>query len=188
MRKLKMFNRITLDGFFAGPKGEIDWFVHDPKVDAANREIIQADTVLFGSTTFTLFKNTWPPFANDPNAPELMRMTAQKLNEMRKIVFSRSLKEPDWENTELHDSNLVEKVKQLKTGEGADIVIFGSGTIVQQLANEDLIDEYLFCMTPCVLGEGKPLFKNVKQLKLELSSSKSFESGNALLHYKRKAE
>nr|WP_244527529.1 dihydrofolate reductase family protein [Lihuaxuella thermophila] len=73
-------------------------------------------------------------------------------------------------------------MRQLKNGEGADILIFGSGTIVQQLANEGLIDEYLFILTPVVAGEGKPLFKDVKQFPLTLLGAKAFKSGNVLLH------
>src|SRR3990172_9106801 len=96
---------------------------------------------------------------------------------------SKTMKEVTWENSKLLHGNLIEEVKKLKQGSGASIVIFGSGTIVQQLSNEGLIDEYVLTVTPVVLGTGKPLFKDVKKLDLKLLGTRSFNSGNVLLRY-----
>ena len=184
MREVVMLNRVSIDGFFAGPNGEIDWFIHDPEVDKAAHKRGQADTVLFGRTTYQLFESIWPKIAADPKAPEEARNTAKELAQMTKIVFSKTLKEATWENSKLVRGNLAEEVRRLKQKEGPGIIIFGSGTIVQQLTNEGLIDEYLFVVTPVILGAGKSLFAGAKKLNLELSETKNFESGNVLLHYR----
>jgi dihydrofolate reductase len=184
MRKVIMLNRISLDGFFAGPKGEIDWFVHDPEVDKAAHEMMQPDTLLLGKVTYQLFESYWPHVATDPNAPKEARILANELHQMTKVVFSKTLEEVTWENTKLVKGDITKEVKELKQGKGADITIFGSGTIVQQLANEGLIDEYLIVVTPVVLGTGKPLFKDVKKHTLQLLETRDFNSGNVLLHYR----
>jgi dihydrofolate reductase len=183
MRKVIMLNRISLDAFFAGPNGEIDWFIHDPEVDKAAHELMQPDTLLLGRVTYQMFESYWPHVATDPNAPAGARTLANELNEMTKVVFSKTLPEVTWENSKLVKGDITKKVSQLKQGEGPDIAIFGSGTIVQQLADEGLIDEYLMAVTPVILGAGKPLFKNVKKIRLELLETRNFKSGNVLLHY-----
>jgi dihydrofolate reductase len=185
MRKVIMLNRVSLDGFFAGPNGEIyDWFISDPEVDKAAHEMAQADTILFGRVTYQLFESVWPKVADDPNAPKEARITANEVNKMTKVVFSNTLKEVTWENSKLFKGNLAEEVRKLKQGNGPDILIFGSGTIVKQLADEGLLDEYLFVLTPVILGAGKSLFKDVKKFNLELLEARDFNSGNVLLHYK----
>lgn len=183
MRKVIMFNRISIDGFFAGPQGEIDWFVHDPEVDKATHEMMQPDTLLLGRVTYQMFESYWPHVATDPNAPEGARTLANELNQMTKVVFSKTLEEVTWENTKLVKGDITKEVSKLKQGEGPDITIFGSGTIVQQLADEGLIDEYLIAVTPIVLGTGKQLFKDVKKFNLKLLETRNFKSGNVLLHY-----
>ena len=180
-----MLNRVSLDGFFAGPNGEIyDWFIPDPEVDKAAHEMAQADTILFGRVTYQLFESVWPKVAVDPNAPKEARITADEVNQMTKVVFSTTLKEVTWEHSILFKGNLAEEVRKLKQGNGPDILIFGSGTIVDQLANEGLLDEYLLVVTPVVLGAGKPLFQDVKKFNLELLEARDFHSGNVLLHYR----
>jgi dihydrofolate reductase len=183
MRKIEMLNRVSLDGFFAGPKGEIDWFIHDPEVEKAAHEMMNPDTLLLGRVTYQMFESYWPSVGKDPNAPQDARRTANELNQMTKVVFSRTLKEVTWENTKLAKEDLAEEVKKLKQGEGPDITIFGSGTIVQQLARKGLIDEYLLTVTPVVLGAGKPLFKDLNRFSLKLLETRNFTSGNVMLHY-----
>jgi dihydrofolate reductase len=103
---------------------------------------------------------------------------------MTKIVFSKTLTEVTWENSKLVKGNVTEEVRRLKQGKGSGITIFGSGTIVQQLTSEGLIDDYWFIATPVVLGTGKPLFAGVRKLDLELLDTRNFKSGNVVLHYK----
>lgn len=187
MRKVIMFNRISMDGFFAGPNGEShEWFIQDQQVDKAAHEMMEPDTVLFGRVTYQLFEGHWPKMAKDPNAPKEAKATADELNKMNKLVFSKTLKEVHWENTRLISGNLAEEVKKLKQSEGGDIVIFGSGTIVQQLTDERLIDEYLFVLTPVILGEGKSFFEDVEKLGLNLLETRNFKTGNVMLHYEAK--
>ena len=102
---------------------------------------------------------------------------------MNKVVFSRTREEAPWENSSLLHGNLIEEVEALKRGEGTSILIFGSGTIVQQLTDAGLIDEYFIAVTPVVLGKGKQLFSDVQKRNLQLKESRQFESGNVLLRY-----
>lgn len=186
MRKIIMFNRVTLDGFFAGAHDEIDWFVVDLEVDKALHEMMNPDTILFGSKTYEMFESYWPHVAENPAAHEGELMMAKELAQMTKMVFSKQLKHSTWENSNFFNGGLIEEAKKVKQGDGGDIVIFGSGTIVQQLANQDLIDEYFFVVTPVVLGKGKLLFDGVKHSSFSLVDTKVFaKSGNVLLHYKK---
>jgi dihydrofolate reductase len=183
MRKIIMLNRVSIDGFFAGPHGEIDWFLHDPEVDKAAHEMMRPDTLLLGRVTYQMFDSYWPQVAKDPNASQGDRQTASELAQMTKVVFSKTLSEVTWENTRLIKGDVTQAVKKLKQGSGPDITVFGSGSIVQQLANEGLMDGYLVIVTPVVLGAGKPLFKDVKNMNLTLVEARNFKSGNVLLHY-----
>ena len=186
MRKVVVSNWVSTDGFFAGPNGEIDWIVQDPGVNQATHELMNPDTLLAGRLSYQGFESFWPKVAKDPNAPKEMRKIADEMTQMIKVVFSRTLKEVTWENSKLINGNVIEEVQKLKEGNGADLVIFGSGTIVQQLASEGLIDEYLLAVCPVVLGTGKLLFKDVKKHGLELLEARNFSSGNVLLRYQTK--
>ncbi len=192
MRRIVMMNWISVDGYFAGPHGEIDWIVRDPQVDKALHESRSdappsgsagSGTMLLGNTTYTMFENSWPQIARDPNAPEELHKLAEEVIGMTKIVFSKSRKEVSWENSKLLRGNLEGEVEQLKRGEGSPILIFGSGTIVQQLTAVGLIDEYFIAVTPVILGKGKPLFGEVQKRNLRLREAQSFKSGNVLLRY-----
>jgi dihydrofolate reductase len=186
-----MINWVSVDGFFAGPNGEIDWMIRDPEVDKAlhgarpgEADSRGSDTMLLGNVTYTLFENSWPQIAKDPNAPKELHKLADEVIGMTKIVFSRTRKEVLWENSKLFHENLLEETKKLKRTEGSDIIVFGSGTIVQQLTSAKLIDEYLIVVTPVVLGKGKSLFGDVEKLNLHLAETGPFKSGNILLRYK----
>lgn len=192
MRRIVMFNWVSIDGYFAGLNGEIDWIIRDPEVDQALRESdtnnAQAesggsDTMLLGNATYTMFENSWPQIASDPNAPEAMHKMADEVNHMTKVVFSRTRKEAPWQNSRLLHGNLIEEVEKLKREEGTPILIFGSGTIVQQLTDAGLIDEYFIAVTPVILGKGKPLFGDTQKRNLQLKEARQFQSGNVLLRY-----
>jgi dihydrofolate reductase len=184
MRKVVMLNRISIDGFYAGPNGEIDWFVADPEVDQAAHEMMRPDTILFGRVTYQMFESFWPTVLANAEAPEGARVMANELDQMTKVLFSKTIKEVSWKNSRLVKDDLIQEVKKLRQEKGPDITLFGSGSIVQQLASEALIDEYLIIVTPVILGTGKLLFKDVKNFNLELLKSRDFSSGNVLLHYK----
>lgn len=190
MRKIIMLNRISLDGYFASPNEEtwgMDWFVFDPEVDKAAHALGEPGAptplLLMGGNTFRGFERSWVPHLTNPSAPLHLKAVAEELTQMTKLVFSKSIKEVTWENTRLYHGNLLEEIKNLKKTKGADIMIMGSGSIIQQLAAENLIDEYAIILSPVVSGGGKLLFKDIHQFKLKLLSAQSFDSGNLLLHY-----
>jgi len=178
-----MMNTVSIDGFFAGPNGELDWPIRDPEVEKALHGSGAGGTALFGRVTYQLFESVWPRMGADPNAPEEARRTARQLDEMTKVVFSHTLDKVTWVNSQLVKGDLVQEVKKLKQGNGLSMIIFGSGTIVQQLTAAGLIDDYLFIVTPVVLGAGKSMFAGVKR-NLVLVDTKAFSSGNVILHYK----
>ncbi len=182
MRKIIVFDNISVDGFFAGPNGELhEWAVQDFEVSRAAQKGSNVDAALFGRVTYQMFESFWPKVPEDPDAPEDMKKMAESLRKMDKVVFSKTLKAVSWENARLARRDAVEEARSMKQGEGKDIIIFGSGTIVHQLAGAGLIDEYMLVVSPVVLGAGKPLFKS--PVKLKLLSSRSFRSGIVLLRY-----
>ncbi len=183
MRRIVVFNRITLDGFYAGPNGEIDWFIPDPELDKAVHAGASADTLLAGRITYQLFESVWPRMADDPDAPKEMRATARELTAMLKVVFTNTLEHTAWENTRLVRGDVVKEAGRLKQGDGSDILIFGSGTIIRPLTSASLIDDYFLAVTPVVLGMGKQMFQDTQRRRLKLVGSQSFRSGNVLLHY-----
>ena len=195
MRRIVMFNRVTADGYFAGPDGNLDWVVPDKQID---RSAIEAagrfDTVLFGRRTYELFVAFWPHTIDDsstsPNphdsgrlSPE-MRYMAVFLNEATKLVFSKTLKEVTWKNSRLLHEFDPRKIKAMKSETGKDMIIFGSGSIVTRLTQHRLIDEYQFVVSPILLGTGRPLLGGVSaNLALDLQEAKNCPSGNVLLRY-----
>ena len=183
MRKVIVFNRVSIDGYFAGPNGEIDWFVHDPEVDKAAHARMHPDTVLFGRVTYRMFEGYWPGVGKNANATREERALSDELDQMTKVVFSNTLKEVTWVNSRLIKGDVPGEVRKLKQGDGPDMVIFGSGTIVEQLTREGLIDEYMIVVTPVILGAGRPLFGSLDRINLNLLEARSFPSKNVLLHY-----
>lgn len=184
MRKIIVFNLISIDGFFAGSDGNIDWHNVDDEFNTfAIEQTKTFGTILFGKTTYKLFEVYWPAALADPATSSDDRQIAQTIEDIEKIVFSKSIQDVSWKNTKLlHDVD-PEEIKHWKESEGQDMAIFGSGTIVQQLANLGLIDEYRLLVNPVILGEGKPLFKNVHKLDLKLINTRTFGNGNVLLTY-----
>ena len=181
MRKLIVSNLITLDGFFAGPNGEIDWHNVDEEFNEyATRMLNNAGTLLFGRVTYDLMANYWPTedgVADDPIIAEMM-------NNLPKVVFSRTMEKAEWNNTSLIKENIAQEIAEMKKQAGQDLVILGSGTIVQQLTKIGLIDEFRLIVNPIILGAGKTLFKDVdKKINLKLLETRTFKSGNVLLCY-----
>ena len=184
MRKIVMFNLISLDGYFAGEDGNIDWHMVDDEFNEfAINQTSEFRGIIFGRTTYELFESFWPVALKDPKTSPEDRKIAQMIDDVWKIVFSKSLKQASWKNTKLYHEIDPKEVKKWKQYDGKDIAIFGSGTIVQQFANLGLIDEYRILFNPVILGKGKPLFKDVKQQNLKLVSTRSFKNGNVLLTY-----
>lgn len=184
MRKIIVFNLLSLDGYFAGVDGNIDWHnVDDEFNDFAVTQTKTFGTIIFGKTTYKMFEEYWPVALKDPTTSSDDRQIAQTINNIEKIVFSKSIEKVEWNNTKLlHEIN-PEEINKWKEMDGAPMVIFGSGTIVQQMTELGLIDEYRIMINPVILGEGKSMFEKVPMQKLKLADTKIFKSGNVLLTY-----
>lgn len=181
MRKIIVSNYITIDGFFAGPNGELDWFVWDDEMAKFSIDQLKTmDTILLGRVTYQLFADYWPT----PAAYRENPIIAPVMNDLPKIVFSRTLDRVEWNNSRLVKDNIAEEIAQLKQQPGKDMVIFGSGSIVSAFAKLGMIDVYRLIVNPVVLGRGKLLFKGLDDnLKLKLLDAKAFSNGNVLLCY-----
>lgn len=151
MSRLSVFNLVTLDGYFAGPGGDISWHNVDPEFqELANEASNSGNRLLFGRVTYELMAAYWPT----PEAIKDDPVVARGMNSAEKIVFSRTLKNVDWNNTRLVTDDMLAEVRRLKQGSGKDLTILGSGSIVAQLAQEGLIDEFEILLNPVVLGQG----------------------------------
>lgn len=172
---------ISLDGFFEGPNHEIDWHNVDEEFNGyAIGFLNTVDTLLFGRVTYELMASYWPTLparADDP-------IVAEKMNTLKKIVFSRTLQKAEWENTKVVKENIAEEILKLKREQGKDIAMFGSSDLALTFIKLNLIDEYRIIVSPVVLGNGKSLFSGLQnKLNLRLMNTKRFDSGNVLLYY-----
>jgi dihydrofolate reductase len=184
MRKLVVFNHVTLDGYFVDMKGDMSW-AHSDKQDAEWNAFVAENSkgggvLLFGRITYDLMTSYWPtPLAagHDP-------VVAERMNDLQKVVFSRTLDKASWSNTKLVKGDLAAEVRKMKKEPGEGMAILGSGSIVTQLAREGLIDEYQIVVNPIVLGKGRTMFDGVKEkLALKLTKTRTFDNGNVLLCY-----
>ena len=182
MRKLIVFNHVSLDGYFTDVNGDMSW-AH--KNDAEWNTFVEENAssggeLLFGRITYELMVSYWPtPHAikNDPTI-------AERMNNLPKVVFSRTLDKASWNNTKLVKGDMAAEIRKMKKEPGKDMVIFGSGSIVTQLAQEGLIDEYQMVVNPIVLGKGRTMFDGIKEkLTLKLTKTRIFGNGNVLLCY-----
>lgn len=193
-RKLKLHVHISLDGFIAGPNDENDWidFSWDKKLkEFENRLHESVDTILLGRNMTNEFISYWSNVINNPKDPEYS--FAKKMIETPKIVFTKSLNRSKWINTEIATGNLKEEIIKLKRQEGGgsgsdgDIIVYGGASFDSSLIKENLIDEYILLINPVAIGNGKPIFKDLKEIrKLTLIESMVFNSGTVLLHYEVK--
>jgi dihydrofolate reductase len=183
MRKVILFNMVTLDGFFEGPDRDINWHnVDDEFNEFAIEQINTVDTLIFGRVTYELMASYWPTkeaITNDP-------IVADKMNSMPKIVFSKTLASADWQNTRLVKGDAAKEIAKLKKQSGKDLIIFGSADLAASFIKDGLIDEFRVMLNPVVLGKGAPLFKDIQdKLNLKLLKTRTFGSGNVLLYYQR---
>lgn len=185
MTTISVFESVSLDGFFAGPNGEIDWFKAVPKDDEydayTHGQAKGGSTLLFGRTTYEMMKSFWPTPHGRQADPDM----AKVMNESPKVVVSKTLKsvdeEPNWKNVRLLRDIDRDEILDLK--KDSDITILGSGSIVQQLTNLGLIDEYQLIVIPILLGSGKRLFKDVRQTNVTPRETRRFGNGVVVLKY-----
>ena len=187
MRKLIVFNHVSLDGYFVDSNGDMSWAKADHQ-DAEWNAFVAGNAsgggvLVFGRITYELMASFWPT----PFAIENMPAIAEGMNHMPKVVFSRTLDQASWNNTKLVKGDLAAEIRKMKKESGEGMTILGSGSIVSQLAQEALIDEYQIVVNPIVLGAGRTMFDGVKEkLSLKLTKSRAFGNGNVLLCYEPK--
>ncbi len=184
MPRLIVFNHISLDGYFTDTNNDIS-FARNPRPDKEWDEYVAGNAsgegmFVFGRVTYSMMESYWPT----PAAINAMPKVAAAMNNSPKVVFSRSLDAATWQNTRLVEKDAVGEIRKLKASHGPDMVIFGSGSIVSQLTEERLIDEYTFIVNPVVLGSGRTMFEGVKEkVPLRLTKSRSVSNGNVMLNY-----
>jgi dihydrofolate reductase len=186
MRNIIASEMITLDGYFAGPNGEIDWHVVNDEFFADAVALLDSvDTLLYGRETYQGMLGYW----TSPAAIEGDAVIAEKMNTTPKIVFSKTLDHVEWgkwDNARLANGDIAEEVRILKQQPGKDMVIYGSGSIVSALTQLGLIDDYRLFIVPIVLGNGKPLFKGITTpAHLKLTEAKTYKTGVAVLRYEK---
>jgi dihydrofolate reductase len=184
MRKLVVFNHVSLDGYFVDANGGMNWARSgndDPEWNAFVAENARGGgQLLFGRVTYDLMASYWPTPIADQHDP----VVAAAMNRMPKVVFSRTLDQASWSNTTLVKDDIVSEIRKMKDEPGPGMVILGSGSIVSQLTPHGVIDEYQIVVTPVILGEGRTMFYGVKdELNLKLTKTRAFRNGNVLLCY-----
>lgn len=176
MRKLIIWDMVTVDGFFEGPDRDIGWFVFEEELETYIRETqANAGTLIFGRVTYELMAAYWP---------SAQGWIADFMNGIEKVVFSCTLQSADWNNTKLFDGNVVEEVSRLKATAGGDVFVFGSADLTATLIEHGLIDEYRLGINPVLLGRGSPMFKgSPDRISLKHLETRTLKSGVVILHY-----
>lgn len=187
MRKLVQFMHVSLDGFVARPNGEMDWIIVDEEIfDSASARTNQSDTALYFRKTFEMMEGYWPTAADQPNASKHDIEHSRWYSQVKKVVVSRSLKGKSFKNTTIISDNVISEIKKLKEGKGSEIIIFGSPSASHLLLDAGLIDDLWIFVNPVLLGNGIPLFKNIReQINLKLANTQTYKSGVISLHYER---
>ena len=184
MKKLCMFNMITLDGYFEGPNQELDFHIVDEEFNQfAIKQLEESELLIFGRKTYDLMASFWPtPMAlkDDP-------IIAKHMNETKKLVFSNTINDPGWQNAKVNsnDPNVeIQKLKKTGNGTNKDLLILGSANLSESLIEAELIDEFRLIVCPTLLGNGHPLFRKFSHKQnLKLLEVFNFRSGIILLRY-----
>ena len=182
LRKLIAAINMTLDGFCDHAAMIADEEIHQHY----NELLSNAGTLIYGRITYQLMESYWPSVVKNPTGNKPMDEFAVLIDNISKIVFSRTLKNVDWKNTKLKKEVIKEEVLELKQSRngGSKNILVGSPSLIVALTQLDLIDEYQLAVQPIVLGSGLPLFKNVKdRVNLKLLKTKTFGCGAVTLYY-----
>jgi len=184
MRKLKLQLQITVDGYIAGPNGEMDGMVFnwDDKLKNYVGEITeQVDCIVLGRK---LAQGFIPYWASNPSEEG-----AEKINSTNKIVFTKTLNHSEWDKTILAKADLVHEITELKKQEGGDIIVYGGATFVSSLIKHGLIDDFHLFVNPVAIGRGMSVFGELESRQnLILIKSVAFECGIVVMHYKPKKD
>lgn len=185
MRKLVLFMHVSLDGFAADLNHGLDFLSYDKELQQYAAELVKTvGSPVYGRTTYQLMESYWPTVLKNPNADKHALEHARWVEDIPKIVFSRTLNEVSWNNSRIIKDNIVEEVNHLKHQPGKDLVIFGSPGLAANLLNLGLIDEYKLTVHPIILGSGISMFtNNSTKNKLKLLDSRTLGSGVLTVHY-----
>jgi dihydrofolate reductase len=189
MRKIISFMHISLDGFVAGPNGEMDWIKVDQEIfDYVGKRISEGDTALYGRVTYQMMENYWPTAADKPTATRHDIEHSKWYKKVHKVVLSKTMKETRLNNTTIISDNLsdrINEIKQSRNGGSKEILLFGSPTATHSLIQLNLIDGYWLFVNPIILGRGIPLFVDIKdKIKLKLlATTRQFTCGVTELNY-----
>lgn len=178
---------ISLDGYVASKSGALDWVTVDQKLFThIGHRINEGDTALYGRITYRMMESYWPTAADKPNATDHDREHSKWYKDVRKIVLSNTLNDEPDSHMNVVKGDIVTQINALKQTDGPDILVFGSPRATHSLIEHDLIDGYWLFLNPILLGEGIPLFRNVKEkTKLKLMGTRQFENGVVELKYHR---
>ncbi|SFH20691.1 Dihydrofolate reductase [Pedobacter insulae] len=176
---------LSLDGFVAGPNGEMDWIKVDQEIfDYVGTRINKGNTALYGRITYEMMESYWPTAADSPTATKHDIEHSKWYAQVHKVVLSKTLKETALTNTKIISDNLSNEINELKQTEGGDILLFGSPIATHSLIQQNLIDGYWLFVNPVILGQGIPLFKDIKdKTKLTLLNTHQFSCGVTELDY-----
>lgn len=176
---------MSLDGFVAGPNGEMDWIkVNEEIFNYVGKRISEGDTALYGRVTYQMMENYWPTAADKPAATRHDIEHSKWYSNVHKVVLSKTMKDTGLTNTTIISDNLSESLNEIKGQDGKEILLFGSPTATHSLSQLNLIDGYWLFVNPIILGRGIPLFAGVKdKLKLELLTTRQFSCGVTELNY-----
>lgn len=185
MRKIISFMHISLDGFVAGPNGEMDWIqVNQEIFDHVGKRIGEGDTSLYGRKTYELMESYWPTAASQPGATKHDIEHSKWYSQVHKLVLSRTIESEGLTNTTILSDHLTERINEIKQQDGPEILLFGSPTATHALMQLNLIDGFWLFLNPIVLGQGIPLFENIKdKINLKLLNSHAFHCGVIELNY-----
>lgn len=185
MRKVIFQMMVSLDGFIEGPKQDLSWHLVDDEFNKYAIDLLHSiDTIIFGRIAYELFESFWPAAMTDPSTTPDNLDIANQMNDMHKIVFSKTMEKVEWKNSKLIQQLVPEEITKMKQQEGKDMVIFGGAGIAQSFMRHELIDEYRIMVNPIILGKGKPLFEDMThRMNLKLMKTRTFNSGVVMLVY-----
>jgi dihydrofolate reductase len=187
LRKLKLQVEMSIDGCIAGPNDEMDWLVlDDDKLNEyVNKLTDTVGTIILGRKMTDVFISYWSDAMSKPDEP--WNAFAKKMIEIPKVVFTKTLSKSEWINTDVATGDLKDEITKLKSQNGKDIIVYGGASFDSSLIKEKLIDEFYLFINPFLMGTGKTIFKDLREIqKLTLIESIAFESGVVLLHYEVK--